>query len=66
MKQSGRHTGIETPWTNYKILFYDSGLDSSSSLQCVMLLRDIARSGRTVKLKTQFKTIGKYPLINII
>ncbi|EFX86592.1 ABC protein, subfamily ABCG [Daphnia pulex] len=36
---------------NPAILFLDeptSGLDSSSSLQCVSLLRDIARSGRTV------------------
>ncbi|KAI9552421.1 ABC protein [Daphnia sinensis] len=36
---------------NPDILFLDeptSGLDSSSSLQCVALLRDIARSGRTV------------------
>ncbi|XP_046451684.1 ATP-binding cassette subfamily G member 4-like [Daphnia pulex] len=36
---------------NPAILFLDeptSGLDSSSSLQCVTLLRDIARSGRTV------------------
>ncbi|XP_046632753.1 ATP-binding cassette sub-family G member 1-like [Daphnia pulicaria] len=36
---------------NPSVLFLDeptSGLDSSSSLQCVALLREIARSGRTV------------------
>ena len=37
--------------------FRNSGLDSSASLQCVGLLREIARSGRTVykKCETWFK-----------
>ncbi|XP_046639073.1 ATP-binding cassette sub-family G member 1-like isoform X3 [Daphnia pulicaria] len=42
--------GVEL-FNNPSILFLDeptSGLDSSSSMQCVTLLREIARSGRTV------------------
>ncbi|XP_046451696.1 ATP-binding cassette sub-family G member 1-like isoform X1 [Daphnia pulex] len=42
--------GVEL-FNNPAILFLDeptSGLDSSSSMQCVTLLREIARSGRTV------------------
>jgi hypothetical protein len=41
-------------WYNIWVIlmhYLNSGLDSSSSLQCVGLLRDIARSGRTVKKK---------------
>jgi hypothetical protein len=52
--------GLKPSETTTKSYFDDSGLDSSSSLQCVTLLRDIARSGRTVKLKTLSITICKY------